>query len=271
MYIPVFDGKSETQTGITEAQFNEVIDKVSAHYGPIIEDMGGTLDVARLWDNGTVNASAQRLGSTWRVNMYGGLARHETMTEDGFMMVICHELGHHLGGAPKYGPWNGWASNEGQADYFAGLKCMKRVLEKEDNVAYVENLSDVNPYSVEKCQEQYADDNEAAICIRAATGGLHLAKLFQALRGQTTAPDFQTPDPSEVSRTDDRHPDTQCRLDTYFQGTLCNIDFQKDVSQSDADVNTCTRVEKYAIGLRPLCWYKPASSVSVLSTLKAAL
>jgi hypothetical protein len=34
--------------------------------------------------------------------MFGGLARHELVTDDGFMMVVCHETGHHLGGAPRY-------------------------------------------------------------------------------------------------------------------------------------------------------------------------
>ena len=96
---------------------------------PIIAEMGAKLVMNNNWKSSTVNASAQQSGSNWQVNMYGGLARHPLVTVDGFMMVVCHELGHHIGGAPRKGGWGSvWASNEGQADYFAGLKCMRRVL-----------------------------------------------------------------------------------------------------------------------------------------------
>ncbi|MCB0414215.1 MAG: hypothetical protein KDD50_07770, partial [Bdellovibrionales bacterium] len=115
LYIPPFSFFSlDDPTGITEEQFNAVIDKTEAVYKDIIAEMGGDLQFQRNWDDGTVNAFANREGDTWLVAMFGGLARHFTITEDAFMMVVCHELGHHIGGAPKY---NGddWASNEGQA------------------------------------------------------------------------------------------------------------------------------------------------------------
>jgi Zn-dependent protease with chaperone function len=54
--------------------------------------------------------------------MFGGLARDPLVTKDGFSAVICHEIGHHIAGAPRKG--FSWASNEGQADYFATTKCL---------------------------------------------------------------------------------------------------------------------------------------------------
>lgn len=115
--------------GISEETFNSVIDEAEELYTSIISGMGGTLEIERNWEDGTVNAYAQRLGSTWKVSMFGGLARHETITRDGFALVVCHEIGHHIGGAPKkVSYWsNPWASNEGQADYFATLKCLSYV------------------------------------------------------------------------------------------------------------------------------------------------
>jgi hypothetical protein len=98
---------------MTKERFNAVIDKVEAVYAPIVESMNGRLSVIRKWDDGTVNAYAQRSGKTWKVSMFGGLARHEAITEDGFALVVCHEVGHHLGGAPKKAGWfSTWATNE---------------------------------------------------------------------------------------------------------------------------------------------------------------
>jgi hypothetical protein len=122
--IPVSNNKS----GITEAQFHNMIDRVAAVYAPIITDMGAKLNVIRDWENGTVNAFASRSGDVWNVKMFGGLARHKTVTPDGFALVMCHEVGHHVGGAPKYGGGNDWASNEGQSDYFGTLKCLEKFL-----------------------------------------------------------------------------------------------------------------------------------------------
>ena len=119
--------------GITEAQFNAVIDKIEVIYSPIAKSLGKEYLVARKWDDGTVNANASQSGSKWNINMYGGLARHATITEDGFALVLCHETGHLLGGAPKVaGFMNKWASNEGQADYFANLKCLRKTFQLKE-------------------------------------------------------------------------------------------------------------------------------------------
>ncbi len=80
--------------GLTEADFNAVIDRAERLYGPVIAQAGGTLQVKRLWTNETVNASAQQFGTSWVVNMFGGLARHAAITQEGFALVICHEIGH---------------------------------------------------------------------------------------------------------------------------------------------------------------------------------
>ena len=87
---------------MTEEKFNSIIDKVEAIYKKVVKSKKAKLKVKRKWTNNTVNASAQQIWKTWIVNMYGGLARHPDVTADGFALVVCHELGHHLGGAPKY-------------------------------------------------------------------------------------------------------------------------------------------------------------------------
>jgi hypothetical protein len=243
---------------MTEETFNSVIDKVVKVYEPIITANNATLKVARNWDDGTVNAYASRSGSTWNVAMFGGLARHAAITADGFALVVCHELGHHIGGAPKKGGWFGsaWATNEGQADYFATLKCLRKSFRGENNAEIVKNL-DVPAAVTTACAEQFSDNAEQLICERGAMAGLSTAKLFQDLRSQTTAPEFTTPDSKVASKTDHNHPDTQCRLDTYFAGAICNIDDSVDVHQKDEAVGVCYRASGDTTGVRPLCWFKP--------------
>ena len=244
--------------GISEAQFNKVIDKYEALYTSIVKSYGGDLKIERNWTDGTVNAYAQQLGKTWKVSMFGGLARHETITEDGFALVVCHELGHHIGGAPrKASAWSSsWASNEGQADYFATLKCLRRGWEMDDNEAIVRAM-DVPAALTKACGEQHLWNQDFFMCVRGGMAGMSVSKLFQALRNATVEPKFETPDTKVVTKTDDNHPAYQCRLDTYFQGALCEKSFHEDVTASSEVTGTCHGSTGHTRGLRPLCWFKP--------------
>ena len=244
--------------GLSEEQFHNAIDRVTDIYAPIVQSMGGKLVVSKAWSDATVNAYAQRSGSNWMINMFGGLARHETITEDGMSLVVCHELGHHIGGAPKKAGYysNTWASNEGQSDYFSNLKCLRRVFLNDDNISIVSKL-DVPEALSKSCEVAFASAEDRAICIRGGMAGMSVAKLFQALRNQTTPPKFDTPDPARVSVTNDNHPGTQCRLDTYFQGSLCDVSFNEDVEQNSEVKGTCHGSLGHTNGLRPGCWFKP--------------
>src|SRR5690606_4753258 len=115
----------------------------------------------------------------------------------------------HIGGSPKKGGgwWGGnsWASNEGQADYFATLKCLRKVFLNDDNAAVVRAME--IPETLRKaCRKEYSKRVDENICIRNGMAGMSVAKLFQALRNSTTAPAFETPDTRVVSSTDHNHP-----------------------------------------------------------------
>jgi hypothetical protein len=251
LFIPA--NTKSTPTGISAEKFNEVIDKVETIYGPIASSFGGQLNIARLWENGTVNAAAYPSGNEMNVLMYGGLARHPAITEDGFALVLCHEIGHHIGGAPK--KVMGWASNEGQADYFATLKCLRKVFALENNEAALKKM--LVPIRVTvSCSRQFKNKLDRQICARSAMAGMSVSKLFQSLRGQEKAPNFTTPDTAKVASTFDGHPAYQCRLDTYFQGALCLVDENTDVSQKEEVTGTCHPSLGDKVGLRPTCWMK---------------
>ena len=243
--------------GMTQEKFEAIVKRVSDVYAPIVASKGATLEMINNWDDGTVNAYANRNGNVWQVNMFGGLARHPLTTDDGFMLVVCHETGHHLGGAPKYGAGSDWAANEGQADYFGSLKCMKRVLEKDDNISVVASMT-IDAEATKQCSLVYKTESEVALCQRIAMAGKSLGQLLGSLGGSSNV-NFGTPDKKIVRKTNDAHPAAQCRLDTYFNGVLCDKSFTEDVSETSPIPGTCIKRDGYKVGPRPLCWYKPGA------------
>lgn len=247
-------------TGITEEQFNSVIDKAETIYSPIVSNYGGKLVVERKWTDPTVNAYAQQSGTTWKVSMFGGLARHATITPDGFALVVCHEIGHHIGGAPrKNSAWaSSWASNEGQSDYFATLKCLRKIWISDNTPKRIRKMNVPAALSA-ACTEQHGKTGvDYALCVRGGMAGHSVARLFQVLRNSNVEPKFDTPDTKVVAKTDDNHPATQCRLDTYFQGALCDVSMNEDVTSTSEVTGTCHGSLGHKKGTRPLCWFKPS-------------
>lgn len=254
--------------GISEQMFNKVIEQVEKVYAPIVESKGGKLVIERKWNDDTVNAYARRIGNTWHVAMFGGLARHPEATPDGFAMVLCHELGHHLGGAPKYNGMD-WASVEGQSDYFASTKCMRKVLEKIDNWEAVRRqyASDIDPLVAERCKAgQGTTKQQFAICVRSSMGGKALARLLADL-GRAKMPEFNTPDMTKMRTTMQGHPPAQCRLDTYFAGAVCPVGHDIDFDDKNPKTGACNLADGAersmsrremavnALGARSSCWY----------------
>ncbi len=252
---------SKDAKGIQQEQFNSVLDTIQKIYGPVIAARGGVLQINRLWTDATVNASAQQQGKRYILNMYGGLARHEAVTMDGFALVACHELGHHLGGAPKKG--YSWASNEGQADYYANLKCLRTVFSDSTSSAFTRSAAG-DELARKDCDQAFQNAQDRAICFRSAMAGKSVSTLFMALHQDQVEPSFDTPDTSVVSSMYNDHPATQCRMDTYLQGSICTQPVDAQLSDTDPVPGTCTRSGGFAAGFRPLCWYKPASANELL-------
>lgn len=260
-------------SGVTEEKFNSIIDQVAGNYTDIVNSHGGSLELERLWDDSTVNASARQDGDSWKVTMYGGLARRPEVTEDGFAMVICHELGHHLGGFPFKG--ERWAASEGQSDYFAAQACARRIWGQD----YAVNAAfrDVAPQIVrDRCDSAFSDASEQDLCYRTAIAGQSVSTLLATIRNQKP-PRFETPDSREVAFTYELHPDGQCRLDTYFAGSVCSKPFPSHeipgrqhpdgqgsvLAESVASQVSCSDTSLVSVGKRPRCWFAPRLSLSM--------
>jgi hypothetical protein len=273
------DRLDRKDANLTEEKFNKIISKVGDYYSPIVKTHGAQLKFSRGWEDSTVNAYASQDGNLWTVAMFGGLARRPEVTEDGFALVVCHEMGHHIAGFPFYKSLRGvndWGATEGQADYFSTQTCARNIwgTEHEKNAQFRQGV----PAVVKKeCNNAYAEANEQNLCYRTAEAGKSLADLLSVLQQASSLPQYETPDPKEVFSTEAGHPEAQCRLDTYFSGALCKKSFSDDIipgrnhpegqgsleAELLASQYSCTDAGFFTKGKRPRCWYGPKLSLAI--------
>ena len=157
---------------------------------------------------------------------------------------------------------------------------MRKLFTEEENSEYVANV-ELDEYAKSLCDHVFgSEENRLANCYRSAVAGQDIAFLFQALRKMDVAPQFNTPDSKVVRRTANAHPEPQCRLDTYFNGALCDVSHEEEVSDTDQEEGLCNRVANLNnedtpedevdipanLGARPLCWYEPADERCLLYT-----
>ncbi len=271
-------------SNVTEAEFNAMLARVQSVYAPIVQQLGGRLSIEGKWGDSTVNAQATQMGGTWRVQIFGGLARRPEVAIDAVELVTCHELGHHLAGfsfvsstpipipipIPIPGLGDQWAANEGQSDYWSSQVCARKLwaADKAKNAKF----RDTAPEIVRtRCETVFRDVDDQNLCMRVNAAGMQLATLLGALRETPTVPSYETPDTSEVAKTNDRHPAAQCRLDTYVAGSLCTAGWNdlkipgrkhadgqgSAAAEREASQFSCMKVSGYGTGLRPTCWFKP--------------
>ncbi len=246
-------------SGISEEEFDDIMDKLETIYTPIFEEeYNRKFQIVRKWTDGTVNAYANQSGKTSQIHMFGGLARYRGMNKIGMAMVACHEIGHHLGGKPKVARFlfPSWAANEGQSDYFATLKCIRKYL-RVDQLDLTQYMDEINPLAQEMCEKTWGSSEEVEICLLASVGSKVLAETLNSLNSGSVAVNVDTPDTKIVRKTYNKHPKAQCRLDTYFQGSLCDVDDMEHINLKKVNSAQCARTDGYTVGVRPFCWYKP--------------
>lgn len=260
------------QSNMTEQEFRDIIRNIQTTFVPIVKQQGGTLAISGDWKSDKLNAGAQQMMGNWRVVISGALARRPELTSDGFTLILCHELGHHMAGfsfAQPRTPMEGiWAANEGQSDFFASQSCARTLWrgEVEKNREY---RAKVNPYVQERCDSVYGDEREQDLCYRINVGNESVIQTMAALM-KKDAPKFETPNLTKVEKTVDAHPEIQCRLDTAFAGSLCPLEndylripgknlkgkqFSAEAEWESVNYS-CHQIHRYILGTRPSCWFR---------------
>ncbi len=160
------------------------------------------------------------------------LHRDPDMTPDGYAAMLCHEVGHLLGGKPysenTLKPSLQWVSNtpsssEGQSDYFSSFSCMKKVFAKYSRSS--DTSFGVSPKMRDLCLRQYSKVLDQNICQRSIKAGFDLMSYISAIYtrfGETA--DFMKLD---MDATEGRglsigrmYPNLQCRFDSIVAGAL---------------------------------------------------
>ena len=248
-----FPQQNKSLDGISEIEFNQLLERVQLTMGPEVKkNLNKKLIFNPQWYDPTVDAHATRDDDNNAVVMMnGGLARHPLMTRDGLLLVVCHEIGHHLGGAPKSfrGTSNlrGWSSAEGQADYFATTKCLPRIF--SDGLESKSIDSEIDNVNLKSALSKCRDD----VCARIALAGLSLSKVFASLKAGTPEPVILKSDTTVASKTIYTHPNPQCRLDTYLSGANCDVGMDIPFDNNDPRPGSCQIATR---GARPLCWFR---------------
>jgi hypothetical protein len=238
--------------GLTEEEFIQILTEAEEAFTPIFSRLGGNLAIYGNWRSGEVNAAAGNRGNENLVIFYGGLARHPETTMDSFRLTVCHEMGHHIGGAPTY---RDGMSSEGQADYYAGIKCMKYLLRGKEQVEILDSPN-VPPRVLEKCQDIYSTKEEQAVCVRTHLAGLAAGRLFASLNTRAILPNLDTPSRLVVRRTNVSYATPQCRTDTFVAGANCNKAGEPYLSRRTSQQAEVCIQSIDDDGFRPACWFK---------------
>jgi hypothetical protein len=256
-------------------------------------------EASKDWENEKINAMATQgvVNGTglWTIKMFGGLFRRPEITKDGFTLVVCHEIGHHFAGFPfRVAHWGGYAEGlaaEGQGDFFGTHSCLRRLWRGQDNSPPYDGpdgrkieLSEIPKRVRDACRAQWNDQADVALCHRIAMAGFSVGTLWGALDKdgelcetptfpQPCYPSFDRTDRTQTSNTDGEHPRAQCRLDTYFAGAVCRVEFGPSPggkvipgtfghipensarARAEAFSRSCAPGRP---GARPLCWFSPA-------------
>ena len=257
---------------VTQDEFNLRIAQLQNTFAASVTRFGGKLSIEGDWKNEKIVAQASQMFGTWRIQFSGGLARRPELTPDGMTLIVCHEVGHLIGGFPFVGgnPFMGSGiASEGEADYFSTHFCAKK-LWGADAARNSEYRQTIQRFAKEKCDLVYVNAPDQDLCYRTVAGAESVIATMASLKKEDM-PSFQTPDPNIVTSNNPDHPAPQCRMDTVFQGSLCSTYFNELIipgknasggptgteAEKQAAMNSCTKLSEYSIGLRPTCWFKP--------------
>lgn len=262
---------SESQATMSiQAQSAVVMQKLKEIYNPIFAKKNKTLIIEIQWNEAKVNAYATKDDNNNPViRVTGGMANHELLTADGLALILCHEVGHFLGGEPKKlrgrSTKRSWSSAEGQADYYANAVCLKklfRVLPSLDaNDANLEqtlketNMKSFNRNNSSNSRYMHEIDEvcETPLCDRIALASLNVAQVYATTGFFSKELSFTYPDDSTVYQTLYSHPNPQCRLDTMMAALKCKDSEKLSFKLNDPISGACSTPEYR----RPRCWYYP--------------
>ncbi len=239
--------------GISEDDVRILAEKFEDLYREVVAREGGVLSITTNWEDNAVNARATRVNNNWNIAIAGGLARDVEMNKDLLAFLICHELGHHLAGDPKMSLYGGWASAEGQADYWGANICLKKFFHKF--YEYQDFGTGLPLKAMRDCNNAHQTLEEKNVCLRTMQAVARFGKFLDKLDPKKIPISFETPDTRVVKGTNiNDYPRPQCRFDTIYAAALCSVGLSELTGDLNLGVGNCQ--DSARLGVRPRCWFK---------------
>jgi len=114
--------------------FYNVPIKIMSLFNSEISKLNYPLILEAKWESPFFGAGVSLYQDEFHLMILCGMTRIEKMTLDAYAAIVCHELGHLLGGAP-FQTIKGaeWSSAEGQSDFFAANLCLPRYFKSQNS------------------------------------------------------------------------------------------------------------------------------------------
>ena len=205
---------SANVSALTESDYTAVISKfLMRYFNKVYTTTGKPLVIPFEWNSPFFAAFAESKEGYMKISLWGGMARAPGASKSVLAAVLCHELGHILGGEPRQTiPGSEWGSIEGQSDFYAAAVCLPDFFRAHPELAPV----------VSSEVEQVCKGNKD--CGVVLQTGLETVRFLQAYsyREYTPVSIFSTEKPIDklILNT---YPSDQCRLDSFIQGARCQL------------------------------------------------
>jgi hypothetical protein len=257
----------------TTAQYRALIDRVMAEFSSEFQKHNAEIEIVFHENSSGTGAFTWRKdgGRTWEFHFYDGVLRIQNITADVLSLIVCHELGHHLGGYP-FKDNSTWSAAEGQADYFSTHACAPR-LWKNDTHLNASFAARISTKYREKCDSAFSSASQIRrdLCYRAIFA-MDAMRYYEG-HNLKSLPSLDRPDSNRVNQTNTNHPSAQCRIDTQLAGAFCSRPFdfntvpghlgqgentseaERDSARSHCEDNSFQYYMK-----RPRCWFSSLMS-----------
>lgn len=245
-----------THASIDKADYLQLTSALDAAYSEQVRSLGGKLKFTLKESTDSPNAfAAKRADGTWEVTVVETLLSLDEQTKSTLGIILCHEIGHFLGGEPyvvgiqltpavrSRAPKK--MSCEGQADYFATSECIK-TLTRHLPELFSDNKGLLNPSMAEECNQNYENKEDKNQCLETLVASYQTVLVYQKMLQRMNVPAgfFGKIENDRTDRTLDsvgEYPSLDCRYQTFINGTMC----------SGPSENECNDA-KWA---RPACWF----------------
>lgn len=241
---------SSSFKAITEALGATFHDEITARQARL----GFTLVDARRAPHAMARKVSER---DWQIEMDQSMHDLTALNPATMALILCHEVGHFLGGAPYVvgRPLTAAVTSrapkkmscEGQADYFAATSCFHRIVKSVPALEAAPEVS-LDHDLARQCESAYAHPRDQKICRIGLRASSELATIYATtLRAMDMPSSFVERFSHEVTdRTLNyvgEYPDLSCRYQTMAHGMLCNETVEGECRNS--------------AWVRPSCWFLP--------------